>query len=330
MTEQLEQLVALRGELAGDGRAVLGLLARYERPASRRTISYALHVLAALVGSTTPAAVPWQLLEREHVDVIRGRVATTYAPSTANLILGALRALLRQLWALGQIDRDKYERLRDVDGVRGSRLLRGRSINGADMLALFEACETERDVALVAVLYGGGLRRAECVALDLGDFLEASAELRVMRKGNKEALIPLPANAAEAVRRWIVVRGAAEGPLLLPLTKNRRPIVRRMTTANVAMRVAHLARRAKIEHVSPHDFRRTYLTDLLDAGADVFVVQELAGHEDPRTTKGYDRRPQESRRRAAKLLVVPIPERSPPPAAEVLEDDHEPSIERTP
>jgi integrase len=62
---------------------------------------------------------------------------------------------------------------------------------------------------------------------------------------------------------------------------------------------------AKIKNFTPHDVRRSFVTHLLDASADVITVSKMAGHSDPKTTAKYDRRPEEAKRKAASLLFVP-------------------------
>jgi site-specific recombinase XerD len=81
---------------------------------------------------------------------------------------------------------------------------------------------------------------------------------------------------------------------------------RRMAAQSVLEMLQRRARRARVARFSPHDLRRTFVSDLLDAGADITTVAELAGHASVTTTARYDRRGEETKRRTAELLVVPF------------------------
>jgi site-specific recombinase XerD len=78
--------------------------------------------------------------------------------------------------------------------------------------------------------------------------------------------------------------------------------LRRMTPQAVLLIVQKRATEAGVESFSPHDFRRTFCSDLLDAGVDIVTVQKLAGHASPVTTAKYDRRGEEAKRRAVQRL----------------------------
>ena len=81
---------------------------------------------------------------------------------------------------------------------------------------------------------------------------------------------------------------------------------RRMTDQAVLMLLRRRAAQARVPAFTPHDLRRTFVGDLLEAGADMVTVQKLAGHSNVQTTARYDRRGEETKRRAAELLHVPF------------------------
>jgi len=78
-----------------------------------------------------------------------------------------------------------------------------------------------------------------------------------------------------------------------------------MTAQAIYLAMLKRAQGARTSEFSPHDLRRTFVSDLLDAGADLATVQKLAGHSSSDTTRRYDRRGEETKRRAVDLLPVP-------------------------
>ena len=205
-------------------------------------------------------------------------------------------------------------------GLRpGLRRPRGARVEGAsrppldpgELTALFQACDVEtnagaRDAALLALLDGAGLRRSEAVALDLEHVDAVTGALRVLGKGNKERLNYAPPGALRALRAWLARRGDSPGPLLLGVNKAGRLTSGRLSDRAVAAILQRLAKRAGVEAFTPHDLRRTMISDLLDAGGDISTVQRLAGHAQVTTTQRYDRRGERAKVRTAELLRVPF------------------------
>lgn len=273
----------------------------------------ALETIAALVsaGQADAASLPWGRLRYAHTQAVRRHLADTYAPATANRMLSALRGVLREAWRLGQLSTDDLHRAIDLPAVRGERLPVGRAVTGPELAALFASCEATpggvRDAALIAVLYGTGVRRSEVVALDVADVDLEAASLRVRHgKGAKGRLTYLPAGALTAVTAWLEVRGPEPGPLFVPVRRGGQlQVGHRMSGQAVRDILRRRARVADVAEFGPHDLRRSVIGDLLDAGADIAIVARLCGHASTTTTARYDRRPEAAKARAAGLLHVP-------------------------
>ena len=260
------------------------------------------------------ARFPWADLRYAHVSAIRSLlVESGAAPATCNVKLAAVKGVLRTAWRLGLMTGEDFHRAADVGAVRGSRLPAGRALGMDEIAALFASCADgspsgARDAALLAVLYGGGLRRAEAAALQAGDVEEADGGLtaRVVGKGGRERRIFADNGGGAAIAAWLKIRGGEPGPLLCRVSRHGRVSPgESMTPTAIRLRILERCRRAGIEAASPHDLRRTFVSRMLDAGADVGSVQRLAGHASVDTTLRYDRRDERAARKAAALLHVP-------------------------
>ncbi len=281
------------------------------------TMRQALQTIAGMLtsGRCDASTLEWGALRYQHTAAIRAALAAKYAPATANKMLSALRGTLKAAWRLGQIDATAYQQAADLEPVKGSTLPRGRALSAGELRALFDACAGDpspagaRDAALLALLYAG-LRRSEAVALDLADYDPQAGALTVRAgKGHKDRTTYTDDGGREALADWLAIRGQEPGPLLYPVRKGGR-LERRRLSGDAVLEV--LRRRAEQAHVSgfsPHDLRRTWIGDLLDAGADIATVQQLAGHANVQTTARYDRRPEATKRRAGNLLHVPYTRR---------------------
>jgi integrase/recombinase XerD len=139
-----------------------------------------------------------------------------------------------------------------------------------------------RNLALLELLYGSGLRATELVSLPRRAVRPGQPFLMLRGKGDKERLVPVSARAAEAVQKWLPhVSGAS--PWLFPSGKSHLSRVRLFQLVRAMAGLAGIAP----DRVSPHVLRHAFATHLLAGGADLRVLQSLLGHADIATTQIY-------------------------------------------
>ena len=157
--------------------------------------------------------------------------------------------------------------------------------------AMFEAVEERaasgrplalRDLALLELLYGSGLRATELVSLPRRAVRTGQPFLMLRGKGDKERLAPISSRAETAVAAWTAA-APSDGPWLFPGGKSH---LSRMRLYQIVRAIAGLAGIAP-ERVSPHVLRHAFATHLLAGGADLRVLQSLLGHADLATTQIY-------------------------------------------
>jgi integrase/recombinase XerC len=142
----------------------------------------------------------------------------------------------------------------------------------------------KRDVAMMELLYGSGLRVSELVGLDLQDIDHTDRWLRVRGKGRKERQVPLPGKAAEALREYLMGRHASPRESAVFVNHHGR----RITATGVRKIVKFYARTITgDDEIHPHSLRHAFATHLLGDGADLRAIQELLGHARLSTTQKY-------------------------------------------
>jgi len=284
----------------------------------RRTMTSTLAQVADMLGGDIES-VPWAALRYEHIVAIRtALVERGLAPATVNKYLAALRGVARETWRLGQIDAETYQRIAAVKGVRGETLPAGRGLGPGEIGALMRACAADhtpagaRDAAIIAMGYGAGLRRAELAGLDLADLSDDGEIITatIRGKGGKERLVYLDNGSANAMRDWLAVRGLDAGPLFYRGRKGGS-LVHGQRLSGQAIRdiLVKRAAEAGLDTTTPHDLRRSFVSDLLEAGVDISTVANMAGHANIETTRRYDRRGEQAKRKAARALHVPYQKR---------------------
>jgi integrase/recombinase XerD len=149
--------------------------------------------------------------------------------------------------------------------------------------------EGERNVAILETLYSCGLRVSELVGLSLTDIFWDDEFVRVIGKGNKERIVPIGATAIKHIKIYLDhVR------IHLKIQNEHRNIVflsnrgGKLSRQSVFLFIQSAARNAGIKKtVSPHTFRHSFATGLVENGADLRAVQEMLGHESITTTEIY-------------------------------------------
>lgn len=287
------------------------------RPKSQQIMRRNLDMIAHLLtqGQCDLLTLDWSQLRYHHTAAVRAVLVEKFAPSTVNQMLCALRRVLKEAKKLKLMSPSDYTDAVDIENIRFTKELRGRALKPAEITAIMQVIKTDvtaagrRDAALFAILLGSGLRRQEVVSLDLSDFDPSSGAIKVRGgKGGKDRTVYLPSNGIKAVSTWLKVRGVKAGPLFYPVSKSHRVMRRRLTDQSVLYILQKRGWQAGVDSFSPHDCRRTFISSLLDAGADLVTVSQLAGHANPMTTSKYDRRGEAAKRQAVELLHIPYDE----------------------
>ena len=279
-------------------------------PSSRRTMKQSLNAIALLVSENQSEALqfPWHELRYQHTQAIRAALASKYSAATANKALAAMKGVLKECRRLGLMSAGDREAASDLKPIKSQRLPKGRALSGNELEKLKNMILADnsifgaRDAAILAILRVG-LRRAEVVNLDLKDYDAEELSLTIRGgKGQKDRVVYLSDTGSTLVKNWLSRRGIQPGPLIFPISKSGKTIPRRLTAQAIATIMNGRREEAGLALFSPHDFRRTCISDLLDAGVDIVTVQKLAGHADPATTSRYDRRGNAAKKKAANLL----------------------------
>jgi len=217
-----------------------------------------------------------------------GRIWADLAPSTVARKVSALRQFYGFLVDEGLREDDPSPALPRP----ATRRPLPRVLDHGEVEALFRRAEEEasgdeplavRQLALLELLYGSGLRASELVSLPLAAVPRDAPFLTVSGKGGQARMVPVGGRARQALSRWLALRPAG-GRYLFPSRGGAH-----LTRVRLFQVLKALAARAGLapEKVSPHVLRHAFATHLLEGGADLRVLQSLLGHADIATTQIY-------------------------------------------
>lgn len=212
------------------------------------------------------------------------------SPRSQSRVISGIKAFYKFLLLTDQIDKDPSELLESPK--IGRKLPEVLSIIEIDkMLAAIDQSKPEgrRNRAMLETLYSCGLRVSELVNLQISNIFRKDGYIKVVGKGNKERLVPISDKALAEINNYLPDRHSL--PMIDKkdadiLYLNRRG--RRLSRVMVFIIIKDLAELVKItKKISPHTFRHSFATHLVEGGADLRAVQEMLGHESIITTEIY-------------------------------------------
>ena len=243
------------------------------------------------------------------------------APSTINQKLAAIRWYARKMSDLaidyGKDDESARQaaRVATVRDVKGERPERGRHIDQGELAALIQTCLKDkspagvRDAAIIAIAWSTGLRREEIAGIQMTEIVNQTddgCDVAIMGKGGKFRNVYVNDGAYAALCDWIALRGNEPGAVFQSVNKGGTIAGGRLSGEAMRKMLDKRAEQAGLSKaLTWHDFRRTFAGNLWDAKIDGVTIQKLMGHASQNQTAKYDRRPEDARRQAVKVLHVP-------------------------
>lgn len=303
-----------------DANPVVTYLSSLKSERSRVTMRHTLRRLMTLRLTCALADLPsqaefffaWHALRYQDMAILRALLIDQFKPATVNRHLSALRGVLKECWRHGYIDAETYRRTVDVENVSYEVLPAGRDVPERDLRALLTTCYEDgrlgiRDLAMIAVLATTGMRRAELAALDLADFDHESGCIIIRHgKGSKQRTVYAANKTYDVLCEWLLVRGDADGALFTSFRRGGHPTLERIPTSTIHKILTRRSIRAGIQKITPHDLRRSFVSNMLDRNIDMVMIAKLTGHSDVRLLARYDRRTEARKQQAASALDLPL------------------------
>lgn len=262
-----------------------------ERSYSKNTLDAYRRDLQKLLVFYADNHIDYRTVTLEQLDQFAGRLREEgiQARSVARILSG-VRSFYRFLTLEKEVEQDPTELLESPQ--IGKHLPEVLSVEEIDsIINVIDVSKPEgiRDRAIIEVLYGCGLRISELCNLRISQLYLEDKYIRVKGKGSKERLVPIEGVAIDRVREWLVtrmgykVKPSEEDYVFVSLTRGSR-----LSRISLFVYIKDYAERAGIKkNISPHTFRHSFATHLLEGGANLRAIQMMLGHEDISTTEIY-------------------------------------------
>jgi integrase/recombinase XerD len=280
---------------------------------SRRAMENGLVAILDILGKgkVDLYSFPFWEMGYQHLEAIKSRMLEmNFSTAKTNQALSAVRGVVKHAYKLDLVTAEHYHKLSDVENIkmRSIDAAAGRQISADEMQALLTDCddttlEGARDKAIIVLGLRAGLRRSEIANLERGDYDRNTGKISILAgKGRKDRTVYLANTPKLLVDNWLDLRGKRPGKMFGRIIRNQSDLTG--LTAQTVMDILkkHAKNAGLTEPVSPHDMRRSFIGDALDAGIDLATVADIVGHASTDTTRRYDRRGERRKQEAAKKL----------------------------
>lgn len=264
---------------------------RLERSYTGNTLDAYVRDLQKLLNYYADLGIDFRRVTLEQLDQFSGTLQELgVQPRSVARILSGVRSFYRFLVLEKEIETDPTELLENPQiGKHLPEVLSIQEIDAIEQVIDKSKTQGVRDVAIIEMLYSCGLRISELCNLKMSELFLEEGYIRVHGKGRKERLVPIGEQAIEKLRQWFVIRtGVKAKPChedYVFISTKRGTKLSRIT---LFVYIKDYAQRAGIQkNISPHTFRHSFATHLLEGGANLRAIQAMLGHEDISTTEIY-------------------------------------------
>lgn len=264
---------------------------RLERNFSKNTFENYMLDLQKLVSYMDDEGIDFRAITLDELDRFAGSMRDLgIGARSLGRVLSGVRSFYRFLTIEGEVPTDPTELL--VSPNIGKHLPEVLSVEEIDAIenAIDPGMrEYQRDLAIIETLYSCGLRVSELCELLISNLYLEEGFVRVKGKGSKERLVPISRRATEEIQRWfeqrreLVIKKGHEDYVFVSMRRGTK-----LSRITLFVRIKQLAGLAGIEKsISPHTFRHSFATHLLEGGANLRAIQTMLGHESISTTEIY-------------------------------------------
>ncbi|MFT6139732.1 MAG: site-specific recombinase XerD [Psychromonas sp.] len=246
---------------------------------------------------------PWHQLDQDVVIYILDNLTKTgLAPGTVGSYLSAIKGVCLSALNKKTMSPERHHLINIIKKPKGSRVKKeGTLLSAENIRDLIKTCDQDlnktkgvRDKAIIIILRGCGLRRTELINIRINRINFTEKKLTVVGKGNKEREIWFSERVKQAILDWLgmitnsSLEIAADNFLFLRAHKSGKVINQRICSQTVFDIFQAKQKLMMVKKFGPHDFRRTYITELINDGNAIEDIQGLVGHSSPETTRVYD------------------------------------------